>query len=175
MRNLTTASRTAWLAGGLIAGLAVAYLWPHERTYAATADRDTQFMMITVPVGTSGAGFNDPIEAVFVLDFLTGQLRGAGMNRQVGAFASFYARDLAKDFEVDGDADPHYCIVSGYAQMPNAGGISMASGCLYVGELTSGKVAAYAFPWRETGTGGTIVPLQPLHTFQFKSPSSKGK
>jgi len=173
MQNVKV-NRVAWLAGGLILGLAIAYFCPHEPTYANTADRDTQFSMVTIPVGVSAAGINDPMDAVFILDFLTGQLKGAALNRQIGRFASFYFRDLSKDFEVDGDADPHYCMVSGYSQMPNQNNVSMASGMLFVGELTSGKVAGYSFPWKETGTPGPI-PLQPMDVFQWKQPSPKGK
>src|SRR6476661_1087002 len=58
MRSTMTSSRAAWVAGGLIAGLAIAYLCPHEPTYATTADRDSQFMMVTVPVGNRAAGID---------------------------------------------------------------------------------------------------------------------
>jgi len=171
MSSTTATNRVGWLACGLAAGLAVAYFWPHQPTYATTADRDTQFSMLTIPVGTSAAGINDPMDGVFILDFLTGQLKGAVLSRQAGGFLSYYARDLAKDFGVDGDADPHYCMVSGYAQMTNQGQLTMASGVIYVGELNSGKVAAYAFPWKEQGTGGVVIPLIPLDVFQWKTPS----
>jgi hypothetical protein len=174
MRNVTAANRVAWLACGLLAGLAISYFWPHEPVYATTGDRDTQFSMVTCPVGVSAAGINDPMDCVFILDFLTGQLKGAAMNRQAGKFASFYFRDLANDFEVDGNADPHYCMVTGYSQIANQGGAAMASGMLYVGELNSGKVAGYSFPWREQGTGGP-VPLIPMDVFQWKKPAEKGK
>lgn len=170
MRNTLASLRVSWLACGLAAGLAIAYLWPHEPAYATNADRDTQFMMITIPVGTSAAGINDPMDGVFILDFLTGQLKGAVMSRQARAFVSFYFRDLAKDFEVQGDADPHYCMVSGYAQLTNQGGTQMASGMLYIGELNSGKLAAYAFPWHEQGTPGPVA-LTPIDVFQWKTPS----
>jgi hypothetical protein len=174
MQNVMAANRVAWLAGGLVLGLAIACFFPHEPVYATTGDRDTQFSMVTIPVGVSAAGINDPMDAVFILDFLTGQLKGAALNRQTGRFASFYFRDLSKDFDVDGDADPHYCMVSGYAQMPNQEGVAMASGMLYIGELTSGKVAGYSFPWRETGTNGPVA-LRPMDVFQWKQPSPKGK
>ncbi|MGE5192415.1 MAG: hypothetical protein ACM3U2_07915, partial [Deltaproteobacteria bacterium] len=101
MRNVMAANRVAWLACGLVAGLAIAYFWPHEPAYATTADRDTQFSMVTCQVGVNAAGIQDAMDAVFILDFLTGQLKGAAINRQVGKFASFYFRDLAKDFDVD--------------------------------------------------------------------------
>src|SRR5262245_62760159 len=108
MRHVTAKKRAVWLACGLVAGLAISYFWPHEPAYATTADRDTQFSMVTCQVGVNAGGIQDAMDAVFILDFLTGQLKGAAMNRQVGQFSSFYFRDLAKDFEVDGNADPHY-------------------------------------------------------------------
>jgi len=172
MQNKLAIHRAAWLAGGILVGLAIAWFWPHEPTYATTADRDDQFMMVTVPVGNAGVGILDPIDAVFILDFLTGQLKGACVNRQSGVFSSFYFRDLAKDFEVPGDAAPHYAMVSGYAQMPAAGGLTMASGALYVAELSSGKMAYYAFPWKEPGAD---VPFQltPMSVFNWKKPAPK--
>ena len=172
MRSTMTSSRAACVAGGLIAGLAIAYLCPHVPTYATTADRDSQFMMVTVPVGNKAVGIDDPIDGVFILDFLTGQLKGAVMNRQAMRFTSYYMRNLADDFGVKGDEDPHYCIVSGYSQMPAGNGVTFASGVLFIGELTSGKVAAYSFPFNEAGSGG-VVPLTLLDAFQFKTPVKK--
>src|SRR6476469_9469353 len=103
MQNVMASNRVAWLAAGLALGLAIAWVLPHEPAYANTADRDTQFSMLTIPVGVSAAGISDPMDAVFILDFLTGQLKGAALNRQAGKFASYYFRDLSKDFDVDGD------------------------------------------------------------------------
>lgn len=170
MRSTMTSSRAAWVAAGLLAGLAVAYVCPHEPAYANTADRDSQFMMITVPVGNMALGLNDPLDGVFILDFVTGQLKGAVLNRQLGKFVSFYNRDLANDFGVKDD--PHYCIVSGYSQMPAAQGVTFSSGVLFIGEETTGKVAAYSFPFNEGGTGG-VVPLVLIDSFPFKQPVKK--
>jgi hypothetical protein len=136
MRASISDSRVVWLVGGLLAGLGVAYFWPHEPAYATTADRDANFAMITIPVGTSAAGINDPMDGVFILDFLTGQLKGAVLNRQRGTFASLYYRDLAKDFDVDPQGTPHYALASGYAQVAGQRGKTFASGVLYVAELS---------------------------------------
>ena len=172
MRNTMTKERALWVTVGLTFGLLFAYFCPHQPTYATTADRDSQFMMVTVPVGNRAVGIDDPIDGVFILDFLTGQLKGAVMNRQLGKFNAFYVRNLAQDFGVKGEEDPHYCIVTGYAQMPSAGGATFASGMLYVGELTSGKVAAYTFPWNENGTGGAVECFL-VDAFSFKAPAKK--
>jgi hypothetical protein len=44
----------------------------------------------------------------------------------------------------------------------------MATGVIYVGELTSGKVAAYGFPYNDTAKPVGPFPLAPLHTFSFR-------
>jgi hypothetical protein len=172
MLRTMTSGRAAWLAAGLLAGLAVAYLCPHQPTYANTTDRESQFMMITVPVGNQAAGFNDPLDAVFILDFLTGQLKGAVMNRGQMKFGSFYMRNLAQDFGLKGDQDAHYCMVSGYSQMPAGQGVTYASGVLFVGELNSGKVAAYSFAFNEQGAPGP-QQLVLIDAFPFRQPLKK--
>lgn len=176
MRTAVSDSRLVWLVGGLLAGLGVAYFWPHEPAYATTADRDSNFALITVPVGTSAAGITDPIDGVFILDFLTGQLKGAVINRQVGKFSSFYYRNLAKDFKIDPQATPHYAIASGYAQVTNQRAVTFASGTLYIAELTSGYLAAYTFPWTEAPHQAPVTSeLAYLDSFPWRQPTKKDK
>jgi hypothetical protein len=43
---------------------------------------------------------------------------------------------------------------------------------LFVGETTSGKVVAYAFPWVEAGFE-KVVTLTPLDSFPWKHPTRK--
>lgn len=167
-------TRVAWLAAGVVGGLAVAYFWPHEPAFATNADRDGQFAMVTVPVGTSAAGISDPMDGVFVLDFLTGQLKGAVLNRQNGKFTSFYLRDLAKDFNVDPEKEPHYAMVTGYAQLAGRGGATFASGVVYIGELSSGRIHAYAFPWKEAPRPAPVViPLALIDGFPWREPTKQ--
>jgi hypothetical protein len=174
MREAIGQNRVVWCVLGLAAGLAVAYLWPHEPVYATTADRDAQFAMLTVPVGTSAAGINDPMDGVFVLDFLTGQLRGATINRQIGKFTNFYTANLARDFNVDPKAQPHYALVSGYSQLASQRGLTFASGMIYAGELSSGKIIAYAFPWKEAPRPAPqVIPLIAVDNFQWREPAQK--
>lgn len=176
MRASVSENRSTWLVLGLMAGICVAYFWPHEPAYATNADRDSQFLMVTVPVGTSAAGISDPMDGVFILDFLTGQLKGAVLNRQSGKFTNLYFRDLAKDFNVDPQADPHYAMVTGYAQLAGQRGLTFASGIVYVGELSSGQLAAYAFPWKEAPRPAPqVIPLVPIDVFQWREPTQKDK
>ena len=83
--------RLVWMGMGLMAGLCLAYCWPHEVAHAVAADRDDRFAMATVETG-----FGNP-EAIFVLDFLTGRLQGAMLNQQTATFTNFWARNIAAD------------------------------------------------------------------------------
>ena len=74
MKPQESNGRMAWLLAGVLAGLGIAFVWPHEQGLATTADRGDKFAMLTVPVQLGQS------EAVFVLDQLTGQVRGAVLN-----------------------------------------------------------------------------------------------
>lgn len=176
MRHSLSESRVAWLLAGLVAGLGIAYFWPHEPAFATTGDRDASFAMVTIEVGQSAAGINDPMDGVFILDFLTGKLQGAVLNRQNGVFAQLYFRDVAKDFNVDPESEPHYAMVSGISQLPARKGNIYASGVLYIGELSSGKVLAYAFPWVEAPRKTPqLTPLQIVDGFPWREAKDKTK
>ena len=168
MRTTMTSSRASGVAVGVLAGLAIAYFAPHEATYATTSDRDAEFVMVTVPIENQAAA-NEPLDAVFMLDFVTEQIKGGAINPKVGSFTSFWMRDLAKDFHVPAGVKPRYCIVSGHLQMPAGKGVNFASGVLYVGELTTGKVNAYGIP-RNLPGGAQVAALTPLDTFPFRQP-----
>jgi hypothetical protein len=173
MRPAFASNQVPGLAAGIVMGLTIAWLWPHEPAYATTGDRAPHFSMVTIPVSDAAKGIVDPVDGVFVLDLVTAQLKGAVINRQNGTFASFYFRDLAGDFNVAPGQAPEFCMVTGYAQIPNQGGKQMASGMLYIGELNSGKVAGYAFPWVEKGMGGPVA-ITPMDVFQWR-PAPKQK
>jgi hypothetical protein len=155
------------LIAGILAGAAVAWTWPHEPAYATTGDRAQHFSMVTIPVSDAVNGIINPLDGVFVLDFVTGQLRGGVVNRQTGKFASFNFRELAKDFDVNPNQVPEFCMVTGYAQLPNQAGKPMSSGMIYIGEFNTGKVVAYTFPWMEKGGGGPLQ-MTPMDVFQWR-------
>jgi len=163
MREKLNDARLLWLAVGLVGGLCISYFWPHETALAATADRSDQFAMASV-----GVNLIDPIEGVFVLDFPTNSLRGAVLNRQTRRFTSFYYRDLSHDFNINPQSEPHFAFITGNAQVAGGGGITFASGMLYVGELKSGKIICYAFPWKEMPVPGGVIPMVPIDSFRFR-------
>lgn len=152
-----------WLITGLVAGISIASMWPHEPLSAATADRNDKFALITCPVTVDS-------EAVFVLDFLTGRLTGALMNRtRTGAgFLNFYYRNLAEDFKVGASGEPYYAIATGRAEIPSRGGAQWGTNVLFVAELTSGKVGGYAIPFQITQVPKPPVPLFPVDSFPFR-------
>ena len=164
-------SQLPGLVAGLLTSLSIAYFWPHEPLYATSGDRAAHFSMVTVPVTDVAKGIIDPLEGIFVLDLVAGQLKGAVIDRQAGKFASFYFRDLAKDFAIQPNQVPEFCMVTGYAQLPNRGAAPMASGVIYFGEYKSGKLAGYCFAWQEKGGAGP-VPLIPFDQFQWKKSDS---
>jgi hypothetical protein len=152
-----------WLTTGLVAGISIASIWPHEPLAAATSDRNEKFGLITCPV-TVGA------DAVFVVDYLTGRLTGALMSRtrNGAAFVNFYYRNLAEDFKVGASGEPYYAVASGRAEIPNRGSSQWGNSALYVAELTSGKVAGYAVPYRITQVPADPVMLIPIDHFPFR-------
>lgn len=158
-----TENRMAWLVAGVFLGLAISYVWPHEPLQAVATDRNSQFAIVT-----GNVGLLDPVDAVFTLDFLTGQVRGACINRALGKFNVTYYRNVAQDFKVDPQTKPIYAICMGAASLQAKSGFTPAASLLYVAELTSGKVGAYTFPWQEYQQPVPPIQLTPIDSYQFR-------
>jgi hypothetical protein len=159
-----TENRTVLLLIGMIAGLCLASMWPHEPALAAATDRSSKFAILTVPVGVL-----ERSEGVFILDFLTGRLSGAVLNNRTGTFTHRYSRNLAADF--GRIANPQYAIVGGQATLPNRGRMSFAGGAIYVAEMTSGKFICYGFPYSSANKQLPELPLVKIADLQFRAPS----
>jgi hypothetical protein len=164
MQPRSNERRLVWMGMGLVAGLCLAYFWPHETAQAVATDRDDRFAVCTVDVG-----FGNP-EAVFVLDFLTGRLSGAMLNQQTAQFTNFWFRQIAADFQVQADAaaKAKYVIIPGRADLTSGRGVTTATGVLYIGELTSGKVGVYRFTFRTSKTALPVQTLEPFAYFPFR-------
>ncbi|MEZ6063658.1 MAG: hypothetical protein R3C19_25190 [Planctomycetaceae bacterium] len=145
------------MVGALVGGAAVWSL-PQDQLRASTAGGNDKFSMVTVPV----TGVADT-EAVFVLDHLTGILRGGHINGGGNGFTCLYQHNVAADFQVNPNTpQPKYVIISGAAQLRSQGGGGQpANGILYVAEQTSGMVVAYGFsqPNNNSGPTGDIVRI----------------
>ena len=127
---------------GLVGGLVLSGFWPQTPLYAVATDRIDTFGMATGPVDAE-------VEAVYFLDFLTGDLKAWVLGKQPGTWTGYFWRSTALDLGVDLQKNNKYLMTTGLATLRRAGGTRYqwsASVC-YVAEITSGKVAAYSIPW----------------------------
>ena len=151
--------RWFWMSIGLAAGLAIATIWPHEHAGAVVAHGNEKFAMVTAQFDIT-----DFVEGVFVLDYLTGQLRGSIMSPNAAKFSALYTRNVAADFAVNPNEPGTYAIVSGRTNLNFRGMPSPAASCIYIAELNSGKVICYAYPLGGRGA----AQLTPVDFFQFR-------
>jgi hypothetical protein len=135
----------AWMAAGLLLGGALAGFCPHAPLAASATDRYENFAIATGSV-------DDGVEAIYFLDFLTGDLKAAILSKQVPPrFNAFYQRNILNDLGVDPTKNPRYLMVSGLNDLRRGGSLLRpAIGVCYVAEITSGRVAAYSVPWDPT-------------------------
>jgi hypothetical protein len=133
--------RGTWLTIGLVVGLAVGAMMPHTPSYASATDRGETFAICTGAV-------DDDLEAIYFLDFLTGDLRAITISLRTSQFVGYYEYNVAGDLAVDAGKTPRYAMVTGYARLRNvATQLRPSYGLIYVAEGSSGMVAAYALPW----------------------------
>lgn len=133
-----TSNKFAWLAVGLMIGLVVGGFLPHAPLHAVATDRIDNFAIATGHVG-------DGIEAVFMLDFLTGNLSAAVIN-PVGSTIGFaYSHNILQDLQVDMSKSPKFLMVTGDFQYRGQGGPGLYGGTgVYIAEANSGMIACYA-------------------------------
>ena len=158
-------SHVLWLLVGLALGLAGAGYWPSTPLHAVATDRFDTFAIATGPV-------DEKAEAVFFLDFLTGDLRAAVMN-QYGKFTAFYQYNIMADLGVEQGKNPRYLMVTGMNDI-RRGAARMRPGrsIVYVAEINSGACAAYAIPWSpESWSTGQLIRANmiPLDATKFRT------
>lgn len=162
-------SRPAWLVAGallgLVVGLNVAGVWPSVPLHATATQGLDKFAIATGLVDES-------VEALYFLDFLTGDLRAAVVNPKTGKFTAFFTRNIAADF---GTAGPNarYLVVTGQADMPRGrANFQFAKSIVYIAEASTGQVAAYTIPWNSSfhAAGKSQQgEFQPLDVAQFRT------
>lgn len=160
-------SRVIWVAVGLAAGVCMTYFWPHEPALSAASDRSSKFGMATCHV-SGGLGVAGDVEGVFVLDYYTGRLSGGVLDQKNGKFTSVFFRNVAADFQVDPKAEPNYAMVTGKMPLNASKRQAMAQGVVYVGELTSGRINAYGFPYNIARGPEGPMEMMPLDTYSFR-------
>lgn len=90
---------------------------------------------------------DDAIEAVFFLDFLTGELRGGVVNERGPGFIALFEYNISADFNAAGIKNPKFLMVPGVARNLRQTSNRMGHCLLYVVEATSGQLRAYAVPF----------------------------
>ncbi len=110
--------------------------------HATATSRTEKFVMATGPV-------EGGIEAVFILDTLSGDLQCTAFNSRSGGFNAVFGRNILQDLKVDADKRPEFLMVTGQIQLRNVQGLmgSPLTCVAYVIEANSGNLAAYAVPW----------------------------
>lgn len=159
---------TAWMAGaivGFVVGLNVAGLWPSVPLHATATQGLDKFAIATGLVDES-------VEALYFLDFLTGDLRAAVINPKNGKFTAFFRRNIVNDFGVAGQG-ARYLIVTGLADMPRGrANFQFAKSIVYIAEANSAKVAAYTIPWNSSLHAAgkpQLGEFQPLDVAEFRT------
>jgi hypothetical protein len=133
-----------WLGLGLLLGVAVAGFWPHTPLHAVATDRAETFAIAT-------GQLDEQVEAVYFLDFLTGDLRGMALGKMGGKFNAFFGpQNVGADLGVDQSKNPRYLLATGFADLRRGAGAgpSPSRGVIYVAEITTGRIAAYSSPWQ---------------------------
>jgi hypothetical protein len=93
---------------------------------------------------------DDGIEALYFLDFLTGDLRAAVVSRRNGEFTGFFQYNVLGDFAGMSET-PRFLMVTGQADLPRGRGTTqLGRSLIYVAEATTGQVFAYALPINST-------------------------
>ncbi|MFZ5828674.1 MAG: hypothetical protein ACOY3P_01235 [Planctomycetota bacterium] len=141
MRRRTMIRFFAIPVATFVLGLVLGGLWPQTPLHATATDRLDTFII------TTGA-IDSELEAVYCLDCLTGDLIAGVLGRQPNRFGAIFHYNVLKDLGVDPTKNPKFLMVSGIANLQYGGGrVQPAIGKLYVAEVTSGKMVAYALPW----------------------------
>ena len=155
----------ATVLAALVVGLALGGFWPQTPLHATATDRSESCAIATGPLDTD-------IEAVFFLDFLTGDLRAAALDFKTGKFNAFYQYNVNADLGVDSSKPPKYEMVTGVLALRQVANRPTMGGTLvYVAETNGGKVAAYAVPWsRAMASAGRTIksPLMLLDVMPFR-------
>ncbi|NQU19724.1 MAG: hypothetical protein HQ567_00465 [Candidatus Nealsonbacteria bacterium] len=144
MFRTLTHSRLLWLGVGVLGALILTGGWPDAPLHAVATDRCQTYAMATGPV-------DEEVEAVYFLDFLTGNLNALVMGKQNSGFTGFFQRDVRTDLGIDPSKNPRFMMVTGMVAQQRGGTRARPSlAAVYVAEITTGKVAAYAIPWSKS-------------------------
>lgn len=150
---------------GLLVGALLTAFWPQTPLHAVATDRVDTFAIATGPV-------EDEVEAIYFLDFLTGDLKAAVMGRNE-KFQALFVGNVMQDFGITPANNPKFLMVTGINTFRGGGGnVQPASAVLYVAEITTGQCVVYGLPWpKGARAAGRPInsQLTPLDKFRFRN------
>jgi hypothetical protein len=163
------------LGFGAAFGILFANYWPSVPLGAVATDRTDGFAIAT--------GYCDEaVEAIYFLDFLTGDLSAAVVSKQNGQFNAFYTHNVLADLGINPSKPSRFLLTTGSADLRRTGGktTALSRSLVYVAELQGGKVAAYAIPWSSSAwnAGQTLrgqFTLLDVGRFRGAGPTSAAK
>jgi hypothetical protein len=133
--------RGCWLVATLVVGMAMGSLAPYTPLHAVATDHNDRFAVAT-------GALDEVTEAIYYLDFATGELRAAVINPVTRRFNAFFNANVQAALRTDAAKNPKYLLVTGNTIFrTNAGALQPGNSVIYVAELTSGNLAAYNVPW----------------------------
>jgi hypothetical protein len=163
--NNGAARFAAGIGVGLVVGLNLSGLWPSVPLHATATHGLDKFAIATGLV-------DDSVEALYFLDFLTGDMRAAVINPKTGKFNSFYTRNIAADFGGAGRSSG-YLLVTGFVDMPRGtANFQYSKSIVYVAEASTAQVAAYTIPWNSSKQAAGVTQygeFQPLDVKPFRT------
>jgi hypothetical protein len=126
---------------GTIVGLNLHGSWPTVPLHATATHGQENFAIATGPVDSD-------VEAIYFLDFLTGDLKAAVMYPRLGKFNAFYSGNVVTDFGGAQNKNPKYLMVTGQINIPRGrANFQYANSIVYIAEATTGQIASYTIPW----------------------------
>jgi hypothetical protein len=155
-----------WMLTGFLPGLALAIgiaIGMAAGDEKSAPDLSSDPMFRGMPVRAFGAASGEsyalttgPVdsesEAIYALDFLTGDLYAWVFYPRVGQFgAKFGPYNVTTDLQSEAGKTPSYVMVAGQCEIRGPGGQStFANSILYVADSNTGRIAAYTIPWDRT-------------------------
>jgi hypothetical protein len=171
----------AWLAVGLLAGvvatLVVVGVWPSTPLHAVATDRSGDFAIATGPV-------DEMTEAVYFMDFLTGDLRAVVIGKNPAGTApvvtGIHQANAAMALKVDPSKSPRFLMVTGMNDLARgrAGNVQPSKALVWVAEVTSGRCVGFAIPFNPNlhkqgrMSSAPLYPIVP--PFAFRTAAAAG-
>ncbi|HEY5315391.1 MAG TPA: hypothetical protein VIK18_22865 [Pirellulales bacterium] len=151
MIDWLSSKRAAWVGAGMVVGLIVGGLLPDSPLHAVATDRSENYAIATGAV-------EQGIEALYTLDFLTGDLSAFILNPGMRTFGNSYKRNVLEDLKVPQGKSPKFMMVTGAAFLRTGGQIQMSQAVVYVAEMNSGYLAAYVLPYNPAAITRPSMP-----------------